>query len=189
VADNQAQEPDPRKQLNDATRHLERHRIEMVRLDELRAYEMARIDAWYDDMASGELAEIARLEAEIEQWAIAHRTDRTKSWKTPWAQVTTRPKAGKAVIDDERLLVAWCEQNGYLAAPPPPKADIKAIRAQYEVTPSGNIVSAWTTDEDGERAVASMIPGVHVEGADEIGVTVKPFVARGGPVDDDEGED
>lgn len=168
------EEIDPRKRLFDAMRRRARHVEELAKLAALRDDELDRTNRWWEDVSHGELREIERLNAEIEAWAREHRTDRVKSWKTPFGTVSTRENSkGRVVIDDEADLLAWCEENGYLRPPAAPKPDIDAIRKQfteiYDIDGVARIVLA--TDRETDEPL-TVLPGVYVEGIGEITVTV-----------------
>ena len=172
------EQADPRKVLHDRMRSLHRHRQELQRLEALRDDELDRIHRWFDDVSHGERERIAQLTAEVEQWAKEHRTDRAKSFKTPWGTVSTRVNSkGRAVVYDEAALIEWCEENGYLAPPPPPKPDIAAIRAQftevYDLSHDGSGIGSIILRADPETdAPLAVLPGLRIEGIGDVTATV-----------------
>lgn len=155
-------ERDPRQQLFNAARQLHRHRTEIAKLEELKKVEVDRIEMWFADLASGELREIARLENEIQAWARENRTERTKSWQTPWGSVSTRERKGEVAVDDEAALVAWCEANDLIIPPKPqtPKPNVTELRKVAQLVDGLLVV-------DGE-----VVPGVHVEHAGDFNVSI-----------------
>lgn len=168
MSDEQQPTPeDPQKQMHRAMRSLENHERELARLDALRVDELDRIERWFDDVSAGERRRITELRNEIEALAKMMRTDRTKSWKTPWGTVSTNENSvGRVVVDDERAFYGWAMKHGVLndEKPAPPRTvNIKAARNLTQVTEDGRLV-----DPTGE-----LVPGVHIEGAGEIGVTIK----------------
>lgn len=150
------------ERLMTATRRLHRHQGEIAKLRELRDAEMARITEWFDDCVSGEASEVTRLEGEIEGWARAHRTEYDKSWTTPWAKIQTRSTKGATIVDNHERFHAWCVANDLVIPPKPPAPDVTALRAKAHLEDDGALVV------DGE-----IVPGVHVEGANDVNVTIK----------------
>lgn len=139
---------------------LSRHREQLSKLEALRDAEIQRANDWFADAASGELNQIERLMGEIEQWALAHRTDKEKSWATPGGKVATRVSRGRLVIVDEDALRAWCEVNGALVEKPP-AIDSKAVRDAAETVVDGQLIV------EGE-----IVPGAAIEGEGDVTVTV-----------------
>lgn len=166
-------ERDPRADLHAKMRSLHRHRQELARLEALRADELDRIELWWADVSHGETQRIAQLEAEITEWARAHRDPRTKSFKTPWGTVSTRENTiGRVVVDDEAALIEWAEENGYLKPPAAPKVDIDAIRRQFEQAEvAGRDVLVVRTDAE-TGAPEVLVPGLHIEGIGDVSVRI-----------------
>lgn len=159
--DEHTQDLEDRKRLHDATRRLHRHRTELGKLEQLKQVEINRIEMWFEDMASGELREIARLENEIEAWAREHRTDRVKSWDTPWGRISTVAKKGELKVDDPNVFDNWCRANGYAKEPALPKPDVKTLRAAANLDDEGRLIV------DGE-----IVPGAHVDTAEGFNVHI-----------------
>lgn len=166
--------------LSAAIKQLARHEKALERISRQRDEELQQVHEWFDDRSHGEVLEIARLRNEIEAWAAAHRTDADKSWVTPWGSVKTVATKGTTVIDDEPLLLAWCEENGYLAKPSKPKPDITAIRRQFGTVIDGRIVLAARQGEDDEPDMVAVatLPGVHVEVGDGFNVHITAGTAH-----------
>ncbi len=157
---------DPRKALHRKMQSLDRHERELARLDALRIDELDRIERWFDDVSAGERRRITELRLEIEAWAKDQRTDRVKSWKTPWGTVSTNENSvGRVVIDDDAAAREWASAHGVLNPPKPapePTIDVAALRKLTHI-------------EDGKLIdpTGAPVPGVHVEGAGSIGVSIK----------------
>ena len=147
-------------------RWLRGHRDELAKLEAVRDAELARVTAWFDDRAHGDLLEAARLTAAVESWAREHRTDADKSWSTPCGKVSTRVRSGVLAVVNADSFTAWCETNGLMLPPKPAAPDVAAVRKITSPTllRGGDLLFT----EDGE-----MVPGVHLEGRGDLTVTVE----------------
>lgn len=106
----------------------------------IRQHAQRRIDemrAWEADRTAGITADQARVRRSLEGFARAF-IPRTKRKSLPLANGTlklTAPGAGRIEIDDERAVVAWCEENGRADLlryrPEPAKAAIGAIEQRH----------------------------------------------------------
>ena len=173
--------------LSAAVKQLARHEALLQRYERQRDAELQLVHDWFEDRSHGEVLEVARLRNEIEAWAVAHRTDANKSWVTPWGTVKTVATKGQTVIDNEAELLAWCDENGYLAKPPNPKPDLIAIRGHYGTVIDGRIVLVARQGDDCEPSMVPVttLPGVHVDFGDGFNV----HIAAGTVVlDDDDAE-
>lgn len=121
-------------------------------LDRLHA-EIARLEAWATDRNAPLAESAARIERAAEQYAIASRTDRRKSFATPYGTVQTREAGGGWEVVNSAEVLAWAKDN----APDLVKSTESFVKADanraFTVAPTGDVVV---------KATGQVVPGVSV---------------------------
>lgn len=139
---------------------------------------VAEIRAWEADRTAGIVADQRRVRRSLAGFTQAYIRANPKRKSIPLPNGTlklTAPGAGKIEIDDERVLVKWCEDNGRADllryVPQPAKAAISAIDQRHPAPPrtienehgEPEVWETWSimaTIGEGEERELVKLPGV-----------------------------
>ncbi len=133
-------------------RQADVHALIAPHLERLYA-EAARLEAWATDRTRPLEESARRIEAAATQYGIAHRTDRRKSFATPYGTVQTRESGGGWEVTDPDEFMKWAKV--YL--PTVVKTTDSLVKADANrlvtVTPDGEVLV---------KGAGVLVPGVAV---------------------------